>query len=95
MRGAIPGPGKSARPSRRALRRQATEARSKRDSSDGASRPPRAPRAVVVRTHPLSGPAAGLLIGVSIERSRSGTSLTEAAVHFTSRLESSKCWRRS
>jgi DNA-binding CsgD family transcriptional regulator len=37
---------------------------------------------LVVRTQPLSGPA-GLFIGVSIERSRSGNSLTDAAAHFS------------
>jgi DNA-binding CsgD family transcriptional regulator len=36
---------------------------------------------LVVRTQPLRGPA-GLFIGVSIERFRSGNSLTEAAAHF-------------
>jgi DNA-binding CsgD family transcriptional regulator len=45
----------------------------------GASRPV---PFLVVRTQPLTGPA-GLFIGVSIERSRLGSSLTSAAAHFS------------
>ncbi len=54
-------------------------------TAEAASRKPGVARPVpflVVRTQPLSGPA-GLFIGVSIERSRSGNSLTEAAAHFS------------
>ena len=53
-------------------------------TSDAASQQAGASRPVpflVVRTQPLSGPA-GLFIGVSIERSRTDNSLTEAAAHF-------------
>jgi DNA-binding CsgD family transcriptional regulator len=53
-------------------------------TSDVASQQAGAARPVpflVVRTQPLSGPA-GLFIGVSIERSRTNNSLTEAAAHF-------------
>ncbi len=53
--------------------------------ADAASRKPGVSRPVpllVVRTYPLSGPA-GLFIGVSIARSRSGSSLGVAAAHFS------------